>query len=126
MGQALGLRRPLRPPLPLPEWIGYFVTQPQSYKERVPTESQTRRLEPARLLEGTLGARVSQIRHRRLMLEFRGQAVAVTRSTTLNRPTPSEAPRRPARSGPSSRGELYAYHKRMGMVAVYFSFFPGP
>ena len=38
------------------------------------------------------------------MLEFRGQAVAVTRSPTLNRPSPSEAPQRPARSGPRQPG----------------------
>jgi len=29
-------------------------------------------------------------------------------------------------SRPSSCGELYAYYKRMGMLEVFFSLFPGP
>jgi hypothetical protein len=34
-------------------------------------------------------------------------------------------PIRPVRSGPSSLGELYEYYKRMGMLEVFFSLFPG-
>ncbi len=40
-----------------------------------------------------------------------------------NRPIPAHYPDAP--SGPMSRGELYAYYKRMGMLQVYFTLFPG-
>jgi hypothetical protein len=38
---------------------------------------------------------------------------------------PRQAHRPPSRSGPMSRGELYLYYERIGMLQVYFTLFPG-
>jgi len=63
--------------------------------------------------------------------EFRGNAYKVTCRPRL-RPAPAPAPEpTPPRSGRlgsrvSSRGELYEYYKRMGMLEVFFSLFPDP
>ena len=37
----------------------------------------------------------------------------------------TQLPRRPLFSERMSRGELYEYYKRMGMLEVYFTLFPG-
>jgi hypothetical protein len=60
--------------------------------------------------------------------EFRGNAYEAT-CRPPSPPVVSEPmPARSGRSGSrvSSRGELYQYYKRMGMLEVFFSLFPDP
>jgi hypothetical protein len=50
---------------------------------------------------------------------------AVKHAQQQSRAAPAPSLPRSNRSGPSSRGELYEYYKRMGMLELYFSLFPG-
>jgi len=54
---------------------------------------------------------------------FQGTAFEVT--SGLHSAPAAQPPARPARGGASSRGELYDYYKRMGMLEVFFALFPG-
>ena len=61
-----------------------------------------------------------------LKQEFIGNGYEVACRLPVARPEPApERPRGRGEGGASSRGELYAYYKRMGMLEVFFSLFPG-